>query len=129
LIVLDAFSSDAIPIHLLTKEALELYLTRLDHHGVLAWHISNRHLSLGPVLARLARSSGLVVLEQRQAVPPEELKDGRVSSDWVLIARDAADLGLLTRDPRWIVPTVTQDTPLWTDDYSNILSVIKFRRN
>jgi hypothetical protein len=129
LIVLDAFSSDAIPIHLLTKEALELYLTRLDHHGVLAWHISNRHLSLGPVLARLARSSGLVVLEQRQAVPPEELKDGVVSSDWVLIARDAADLGLLTRDPRWIVPTVTQDTPLWTDDYSNILSVIKFRRN
>ena len=61
LIVLDAFSSDAIPIHLMTTEALGLYLSRLAPAGVLAFHITNRHLTLAPVLARLALSHGLAV--------------------------------------------------------------------
>jgi spermidine synthase len=128
LIVLDAFSSDAIPVHLLTKEALELYLMRLEDGGVLAFHISNRHLSLGPVLGKLSITLGLVALEQRDRVPQNEMRDGKVSSDWVLIARDSAELGSLTRDPRWTAPAVSPATPLWTDDFSNLLSVVRFRR-
>jgi hypothetical protein len=128
LIVLDAFSSDAIPLHLLTEQALGLYLTRLDRHGILALHISNRHLALGPVLGRLARTHGLIALEQQQDVS-SGIESGKASSDWIIMARDEADLGTLTRDPRWTKPAVSQSTPLWTDDFTNILSVVKFRRN
>jgi spermidine synthase len=128
LIVLDAFSSDAIPLHLLTKEALELYLTRLEDGGVLAFHVSNRQLSLGPVLGKLSNTLGLVALEQRDRVPQREMNSGKVSSDWVLIARDSADLGSLTRDSRWTAPAVSAATPLWTDDFSGLLSVVRFRQ-
>jgi hypothetical protein len=129
LIVLDAFSSDAIPMHLLTKEALELYLSRLDERGVLAFHVSNRHLSLGPVLARLCNDLQLVAVEQLERVQRQEMKTGKVSSDWVFVARSRDDLGPLIADPRWSEPPLSRSTPLWTDDYSNILSVIKFRRD
>jgi hypothetical protein len=129
LIVLDAFSSDAIPMHLLTKEALELYLSRLDERGILAFHVSNRHLSLGPVLARLCNDHQLVAVEQLERVQRQELKNGKVSSDWVFVARSREDLGPLIGDPTWSRPSPSQSTPLWTDDYSNILSVIKFRRD
>jgi spermidine synthase len=128
LIVLDAFSSDAIPLHLLTEQALDLYLTRLDRHGILAFHISNRHLALGPVLGRLARTHGLVALEQQQDVS-SGIESGKASSDWMIMARDEADLRTLTSDPRWIKPAVSRSTPLWTDDFTNMLSVVKFRRN
>jgi hypothetical protein len=130
LIVLDAFSSDAIPTHLLTKEALELYLSRLDKRGVLAFHISNRHLSLGPVLARLCDDLQLVAVQQFERVQrQEEIKTGKVSSDWIFIARSRDDLGPLIEDPRWSKPSLSESTPLWTDDYSNILSVIRFRHD
>ncbi len=129
LIALDAFSSDAIPTHLLTKEALELYLSRLDEHGILAIHVSNRHLSLGPVLARLCDDLQLVAVEQLERVQRQEIKTGKASSDWVFIARSRDDLGPLIADPRWSKPSLSQSTPLWTDDYSNILSVIRFRRD
>ncbi len=124
LIVLDAFSSDAIPIHLLTKEALVLYLSRLAPEGSLAFHISNRRLSLGPVLARLADSLGLVALEQFQGVSPRDRAAGQTPSDWIVMARDPADLGALVRDPRWFAPALIPSTPLWTDDFSNILGVL-----
>ena len=64
LLVLDAFSSDSIPMHLMTREAFSLYLSRLAPDGVLVMHISNRHLRLAPVVARLAASQGLVALQQ-----------------------------------------------------------------
>jgi hypothetical protein len=126
LIVLDAFSSDAIPIHLMTTEALALYLTRLAPGGVLAFHITNRHLTLGPVLTRLAVSHGLVVRLQKQilnqATTPEQF-----SSEWMVMARDARDLGSLATDRRWITPAVLRSTPLWTDDFSNIFSLLNLK--
>jgi spermidine synthase len=64
LIILDAFSSDAIPIHLLTREALDSYLRKLSPHGVLAFHITNRYFDLRPVLSRLARDAQLVAYLQ-----------------------------------------------------------------
>jgi len=124
LIVLDAFSSDAIPIHLVTAEALGLYLSRLAPGGALAFHISNRHLALAPVLARLGVSQGLTVRLQQhlvdQAITPELF-----SSDWMVMARNAADLGSLATDARWRAPVIPPSTPLWTDDFSNILSVLR----
>ena len=116
-IVLDAFSSDAIPIHLMTSEALELYLSRLAPGGALAFHISNRHLMLAPVLARLALRHGLAFRLQQSW-----------SSEWMVMARSASDLGSLAIDPRWIIPVIPPSTPLWTDDFSNILSVLSLNR-
>jgi hypothetical protein len=126
LIVLDAFSSDAIPVHLMTAEALALFLTRLAPGGALAFHVSNRHLSLGPVLTRLALSQGLTVLEQHDDVTAAQIANGKAASDWVVMARDSSDLGPLIADARWRTPVVKASTPLWTDDFSNILSVLNF---
>jgi spermidine synthase len=120
MMILDAFSSDAIPIHLMTREALGLYLSRLAPGGVLAFHISNRHLNLAPVLGRLAASHGLAVrLQQHSDGTP-----GLFASWWMVMSRDEKDLGPLASDRRWVVPTIPASTPLWTDDFSNILSVL-----
>ena len=113
LIVLDAFSSDAIPMHLLTKEALELYFSRLDEHGILAFHVSNRHLSLGPVLGRLCNELQLVAVEQLERVQRQEIKTGKVSSDWVFVARSRDDLGpLIARSALERATPVSVHTPL-----------------
>ena len=125
LIILDAFSSDAIPIHLLTREALAVYLSRLAPGGVIALHISNLHLSLSPVLGRLAQAEGLSALWQREPATAGSLNDGKFPSEWMVLARDPADFGALARDPRWIPPVVQATTPLWSDDFSNILSVLR----
>jgi hypothetical protein len=128
-IVLDAFSSDAIPVHLVTREAIALYLSRLTPEGVLMFHISNRHLRLGPVLARAAGSFGLTVLEQQDLNPsPDLVRDGLGPSDWVVMARRPEELGTLRTDRRWFTPPVSASTPLWTDDFSNILSVLNLRQ-
>jgi len=124
-IILDAFSSDAIPIHLLTREALALYLARLAPGGVIALHISNLHLSLSPVLGRLAQDQGLIALWQREPATAGSVADGKFPSEWMVLARDRADLGGLIADPRWKPPLVAGSTPLWTDDFSNILSVVR----
>jgi hypothetical protein len=124
LIVLDAFSSDAIPMHLMTAEAVSLYLSRLAPRGLLAFHISNRHLTLGPILGRLASTKRLQAREQSQEVTPSEADLGHSASHWLVMARDTDDLGGLASDGRWMVPTVSATTPLWTDDFSNILSVL-----
>jgi hypothetical protein len=125
-IVLDAFSSDAIPIHLITSEAVSLYLSRLAPGGVLLVHISNRHLNLGPILARLAERHALVALENHD-VQTAGWPEAKSESRWIVMARRRADLGRLDGDPRWTTPAATAATPLWTDDFSNILSVISLR--
>jgi len=127
LLVLDAFSSDAIPIHLMTSEAMALYLSRLTAHGILAFHISNRHLLLGPVVAREAAAHGLVALERVQSVTEAENKSGKTSSDWILMAHAPEDLGSLHGAAGWVPPRMSDSTPLWTDDFSNLFSVLRLR--
>ena len=126
LLVLDAFSSDAIPMHLLTREAFGLYLSRLTSDGVLVLHISNRHLNLAPIVGRLAESHGLVALHEIDAVQPGG-PEGKQASEWVVMGRKPADVDALTRDARWSALAPPPATPLWTDDFSNILSVLNFR--
>jgi spermidine synthase len=122
LIVLDAFSSDAIPVHLLTREAMMMYLLKLTDNGVLALHISNRFLGLEPVLGNLARDLSLAGLKQFDDESDEQFRD-KSASDWVLFARRSEAFGNLVHDFRWT--PLKQDLRLgvWTDDFSNVLSV------
>jgi hypothetical protein len=124
LLVIDAFSSDAIPMHLMTTEAFGLYLSRLKPDGAIVFHISNRHLELAPVLTRLAAAHGLVAL-RRGDPPTKVVTDGRIPSEWMVMARTGDQLGPLAHDPKWQTPAVSASTPLWTDDFSNILSVLR----
>ncbi len=123
-IVIDAFSSDAIPIHLMTTEAIGIYLSRLRPGGALVFHISNRHLVLAPVLTRLAEAHGLIAV-RRNEVLAKVTSDGKIPSEWMVMARTRGDLGSLGQDKRWQTPAVPASTPLWTDDFSNILSVLR----
>jgi hypothetical protein len=125
LLVLDAFSGDALPVHLVTREAMLLYLSKLSPNGVLVFNITNRFLNLGPVLGNLARDAGLVGLVQDDSnVSEAEQAGGRYPSRWVVMARTESDLGSLAHDSRWTVLPDRPDMPVWTDDFSNILSVI-----
>jgi hypothetical protein len=124
-IVADAFSSDAVPVHLLTREALGVYLSKLRSDGVMAYHISNRHLQLEPVLGNLARDRGLVCYAQFDA--QIEGIPGKQASHWVVMAHKKEDLGSVGDDRRW-QPCATTSDPgdVWTDDFSNILSTFNW---
>jgi hypothetical protein len=128
LIILDAYSSDSIPLHLTTREALALYLQKLVPHGVLAFHITNRHLNLEPVLANLAQDAGLFALCQNDSgVSTAEDERGKLSSHWVVMTRDPATLDNLIRDPRWQPPRLRADVGVWTDDYASLFRVWSWR--
>lgn len=125
LIVLDAFSSDAIPVHLLTLEAFGVYLEKLAPGGVLAVHISNVYLDLEPVVATAAHRLGLHATMRVDLRDPEDsLRTGRYTSTWVMLSREAADLAPLGQRPLWRAPVARDGFRLWTDDFSNILSVL-----
>ena len=125
LIVLDAYSSDAIPIHLVTREAIKLYVEKLDRDGVIALHISNRFFKLEPVLGRLAEDQKLAArVQEDDSVTLDEQAEGKLSSHWVVMARREDVLGEMATDSRWRKLDVPPNAPLWTDDYSNIISVL-----
>lgn len=129
LIIADAFSSDAIPVHLITREATETYLRKLSAGGVVAFHISNRYLNLEPVMANLAAELRLVALyqyDQRMMQPPEE-KLYKLASQWVLLARQSSELGGLSNDARWKRLEGRPGTDVWTDDYSNLVGTLRWR--
>lgn len=120
LIVLDAYGSDAPPIHLLTREAIALYLRKLRPDGLLVFNVTNRHLDLEPVLGRVARAEGLATLARHDAAIPAADRDaGRLPSRWVVMARQPAPLRLLAADPRWTPAAVSPGAP-WTDDFGGI---------
>jgi hypothetical protein len=129
LIVLDAFSADSIPIHLMTKEALALYLDKLAPGGVIAFHISNRYLDLEPPLDGLARDGHLFSLTEHDlAVTESQAEEGKLQSIWVVMARNKADLASLAANTdfpaRWTQLETHPRAKVWTDDYSNLLSTI-----
>ena len=126
LLILDAFSSDAVPLHLLTSEALALYREKTAAEGLILFNISNRHLSLAPVLARLAESQGLEAWHQLHVIPDEE-KDlyAASSSEWVIMTADPGRAALLDGLPNWRRLPADPEEDLWTDDFSNIVGVIR----
>jgi hypothetical protein len=126
LIVLDAFSGDAIPVHLLTREALRIYLAKLADGGLIAFHISNNYLDLEPAVGELARDAGLVGLDQNEvSIPPDEFNQGRMASHWVVLARRQADLSRLAGRQGWRPLTGQRRTIVWTDDYTDLISLLR----
>ncbi|MFH1732021.1 MAG: fused MFS/spermidine synthase [Planctomycetota bacterium] len=124
-LVLDAFSGDAIPLHLLTREAFGIYLAHLVPDGVLAVHISNRYFDLRPVIWRLAREFGL-----QSAAVDSAGGEHAIGARWMLLTRDAALIAALAKLdlPTTSVAAAAEEgapSPLWTDDYSNLLQVLK----
>lgn len=120
-LIIDAFASDSIPIHLLTREALALYLSRLKPGGIVLFHVSNRYLDLVPVVARLAAEAGAPVRYLRVGSGDDGLR--QTGAEVVAVATPGEDLEILAADG-WRVP---QPAPvLWTDDRSDILGVIRW---
>lgn len=119
LIVLDAFSSDGIPVHLLTREAIAGYLSKLTPHGVILVHISNRHLDLAPIMANVAQSQGLIALFKEGHPTGDVMTTLRTASRVVMLARTPEDAGAAAQ--HWIAMSPDPASALWTDDYSNLL--------
>jgi hypothetical protein len=123
-LTIDAFSSDAIPVHLLTREALALYRSRVAPDGVIAWHISNKYLDLRPVLEALAADAGLVALIWDDNNIPQP-SGGRFPSMWVAMTSSSNTLSSIEKDGRWVRLDSRRRAELWTDDFSNVLSVVR----
>jgi hypothetical protein len=116
---MDVFSSDAVPAHLLTAEAMDIYLDKISADGMLVFHISNRYLNLEPLLSGLSKRTGLSAFVRRDS---DRSVTGKYPSTWVVMAHNDASLGSITSDSRW---TRLQGDIVWTDDFSNILSLLK----
>jgi hypothetical protein len=130
LIVLDAFSGDSIPIHLMTKEALALYLRKLASGGLIAYHVSNLYFNLAPTLGNLAEDAHLAAMIANDTeVSTAEQEAGKLPSIWIVMARNRTDLDTLAADKsrayRWEPLEGRPGSRLWTDDYSNLLGVVK----
>jgi SAM-dependent methyltransferase len=121
ILAVDAFSSDAIPLHLLTEEAAAVYFRALAPDGVLLIHISNRFVDLEPVLAALARERGLVAAIRRDDLVGEGLS----KSDWVALSRDPAKFSALTAGAGW-QPLAAPADSIWRDDFASILPYLKW---
>lgn len=124
LLLVDAFSSDAVPAHLLTTEAMRLYLSRLKPDGVLLMHISNRHLDLARPAYAAAQAAGAAAVVKHYKPAPDAA--ARMALPQVVIQ--------VARAPSQLIPSPGQDvTPVeagrpWTDDYTNIVGAILARR-
>ncbi len=125
LILLDAFNSDAIPTHLLTVEAMQLYLAKLAPGGWLVFHATNGALEIHPVLANLAAHAGLQCWHRHDR--NEEKLPGKQESEYVVMARSKADLLTLPTTANWAELPPRPEFAVWTDQYSNILSLMRWR--
>ncbi|MBN1886487.1 MAG: fused MFS/spermidine synthase [Thermoflexales bacterium] len=122
LLVVDAFSGDSIPVHLLTKEAFDIYLAHLQPDGVIALHISNRYLDVQPVAQRLADQFelGTAFIDTTE---DEQLGS---HSSWVLVTRDESFLAQPQIARRSVSQAASTASRLWTDDYTNLFQVLKW---
>jgi hypothetical protein len=124
LIVVDAFNSDAIPTHLFTREAVQLFMRKLAPNGILAFHISNRYLKLAPVLGNIARDLGLQAIRR---FDNDDALPGKNSSDWVMLARNYDDYGEVPINEGWDTVDIPPGTALWTDDFTNLLGIYRWQ--
>jgi spermidine synthase len=122
-LVVDAFSGDAIPLHLLTTEAVALYRRHLAPGGILAFHISNQHVNLGPPVALLAKAAGMTA---RIVSSPSNDARGEFSATWVLVTNNQA---FLNQPEVAVHPSAPRELPglrLWTDDFSSVVPVLRW---
>ncbi len=126
MVIIDAFSSDSIPMHLFTREALALYLRKLKPHGVILFNISNEYLDLAPELAALVRSVGAAGRHQLFQPNGPQIAAGASASEWAAIARAPGDLDAVAPLTRWRAMPPAQSRSAWTDDFSNIFGAIRW---
>jgi hypothetical protein len=134
-IILDAFSSDAIPTHMMTREAMQLYLAKLKPGGVVVFHISNQFLDLAPVVEGIAHAEGLTarLFSDPHAINADSdsaarSTDYQDASDWVVVARSPADLAPIANDTRWRDLSPSTGVRVWTDDYSDVFDAFLRRQ-
>ncbi|MFD3165900.1 spermidine synthase [Herpetosiphon sp. NSE202] len=123
-LIMDAYSSDAIPTHLVTVEALELYLSKLNPDGIIAFHISNRYLNLEPVLHDLAEKLGLLALVHEYNTDEDVLEHGNNSTKWVIFTKNQAFYQQFIDQHQWRSLQNRPNDRLWTDDYSSIITTL-----
>jgi hypothetical protein len=129
IIIVDAFSSDAIPIHLLTREAMALYAKKIAPTGIVTMHLSNRHLELASVVAGIADANGLVARLNDTETEGTDDDKYLFESTVAAVARRDEDFGVLTQSKYWVPLKPDPKQWVWTDDYSNIVgSVIRKMR-
>jgi len=127
-LILDAFSSDVIPTHLVTLEAIKLYLAKTTPDGIILIHISNRYMDLVPIFDRLAQTLNLAAyLRNDFEITPEEENEGKVTSRWIVLSRSRESLGKFV-DHNWITVRGQFNGDLWTDDFTDILRVIRWHQ-
>jgi spermidine synthase len=123
LILLDAYSSDTVPVHLLTREALAIYRDKLAPGGLIGWHISNAHFDLEPVVGQLAKDAKMASLTRRDTdVPPAALEQRIAPSQWAVLGAKPADLSAMRQHSTW--KTMRLDAPLWSDEKSSLWSLM-----
>jgi spermidine synthase len=125
LILLDAFSSDSVPAHLVSREALSMYLTKLKSDGVLLFHVSNRYLDVEKLVSALVADAGLVAFSRFEEAG-DLRKLGKSSANHLIAARRESDLQGLGGRPGWQPAVRPADFRPWTDDYSNLLGLIRW---
>ncbi len=126
IIFLDAYNSDAVPTHLLTREALQLYLARLSPHGVVVYHVSNRYLDIESVVGAVAADAGVATRTQLHNPPRRQRIDNHIDrSKYTVVARTDEDLAPLVADERVWRDTWRADV-VWTDDFTNVVSVFEW---
>ncbi|MCC6890776.1 MAG: fused MFS/spermidine synthase [Hyphomicrobiales bacterium] len=130
LLIVDAFIGAAIPIHLLTREALELYFRKLKPNGIVAMHVSNRNLELVSVVAGIAQANGAIARVYEGGDIEEDADEHRWIPTIAAVARNEADFGALANSPYWPVRERDPRQRVWTDDYSNIVgAMLRHLRN
>jgi hypothetical protein len=123
ILIVDAFSSDAIPTHLLTREAMAIFARKVSPEGLVLMHVSNKHMKLAPVVAGVAQANGLVALKSDGE---EGTDDGehKYGSTVVAVARETAHFGALAESDEWDEEEPDPKDWVWTDDYSNVIGAI-----
>jgi hypothetical protein len=122
LIIVDAYSSDAIPVHLATEEAMEIYKSKLAPQGAVVMHVSNRHLELSSVVVGIADANDL----KSWVYSEDSGRDNEYifSTSVVVSAREEADVGKLASSDQWALTEAEDNERVWTDDYSNVLGAV-----
>ncbi len=123
-LIVDAFSGDSIPAHLLTTEAIDRYLDAITSDGSIVVHISNRFFDFQPVLARLAAAHGLVAWVGADSPTPQQEAEGKLGSTWVVLARTDAD-ATIAGQAGWERLVTEPGDPLWTDQQSDLLTILR----
>ena len=126
LLLLDAFSSDSVPTHLVSREALKMYLDKLKPDGVLLFHVSNRYLNIEKLVSALVLDAGLIAFSRFDDAG-DLRRLGKSSANHVVAAHRPEDLRALSALPGWRAVVRPAGFQPWTDDYSNLLSLIRWR--